>query len=274
MNYFEELNKFWRMGVTSYLTPNASLLYLCLLDIANSRHWPNQFAVKSSSLEESAGIEKKDTVYDARNKLRQIGLIDFTSKRGSKLVHYSILGVDNALITLGIISKSSEQVPEKKPKKRDNLPGTCSELDPNLPGTCSELDPCSLTDASDSGIVKRNVKETKQINNKTPLTDAKNPSVKVLIDYYHDSFLKKFGEKPVISGAKDGNLLKKLLADYPEDKIKSWLDAFFSSKDTFITGSSYSLGVFYSQINKFLADKATKKTAGGGKYAGIVHKNG
>ena len=175
MNYFEELNKFWRTGITNHLTPNASLLYLCLLDIANSRHWPNQFAVKSFVLEESTGIEKKDTVYAARNRLKQIGLIDFTSNKGSKIVNYKILGVDNAFRVLDSENEVTEKKPNKKASSKDNssgevaqkkgnLPDSSSELHPNLPDSSSDLDPDSLTDTGDSGIVKRNVKETQRNN--------------------------------------------------------------------------------------------------------------
>ena len=103
MNYFEELNNFWRLGITSYLTPNANLLYLCLLDMANSRHWPEYIAATSSSLEERTGVEKRDTLYAARARLKQVGLIDFNTKQGTKLATYKILGVENALKVMGLL---------------------------------------------------------------------------------------------------------------------------------------------------------------------------
>ena len=135
MNYFEELNLFWRTGITSYLTPNASLLYLSLLDVANSRHWPEYIAQKSSSLEDRTGIEKRDTLRDARAKLKQIGLIAFDSKQGAKITAYKILGVENALKVLGIVPDIPENwvgLPEVDPK----LTRSEAEVKPKLTRSC------------------------------------------------------------------------------------------------------------------------------------------
>jgi DnaD/phage-associated family protein len=129
MNYFEELNKFWRTGITNYLTPNASLLYLCLLDIANSRHWPQRFAVKAFVLEESTGIAKRNTLIDARNRLSQVGLIRFSSTKGSKLTHYEVLGVDHALT---MIENFASTLP-KNEKVSVNVPGGFREVSVRLP---------------------------------------------------------------------------------------------------------------------------------------------
>lgn len=79
-----------------------------------------------------------------------------------------------------------------------------------------------------------------------------NPGVRAVIDYYHDLFVQQFGEKPVIQGGKDGATVKRLVAAYGVDKLKTLLDAFFESRDPFVVQSGYTLGVFSSQVNKLL----------------------
>lgn len=83
------------------------------------------------------------------------------------------------------------------------------------------------------------------------------PDVKRFIDLYHDAFMAKFGEKPLIQGAKDGSNVKRLLGFIPFDQLTILLQRFFESDDSFIMSSGYTLGVFYSQINKLKIGKRT-----------------
>lgn len=81
-----------------------------------------------------------------------------------------------------------------------------------------------------------------------------NENSKGLIDYYFKKFEEKFKVKPSISGGKDGALLKKLHETYGFEKVKQLIDLFFDSKDRFIVDSGYTIGVFFSQINKLLIE--------------------
>ena len=241
MNYFEELNRFWRSGITSYLTPNANLLYLCLLDIANSRHWQQQFAVKAFVLEESTGIAKRNTLIDARNRLSQVGLIRFVSNKGSKITHYEILGVERALNnlanlteTIPNIEKVSVSIPEGSREVPVRFPE--GETPESLPG--AESKPHQK---------KRNVNKTNKIK------DSPNPSVKNLFNHYTDKFKQRFGGDPVIDWGKDGAIFKELLKSKPEDQLKELLDRFFDSNDEWIKNSGYTIGVFKTQANKLIA---------------------
>ena len=93
----------------------------------------------------------------------------------------------------------------------------------------------------------------------SPLAKKKTPSpVKVAIDYYHDKFKSRFGEKPIISGKKDGNLIKQVVSKYGIKKTKELLDKFFEVDDKFIQQSGYTIGVFYTQVNKLLTLQAGK----------------
>ncbi len=98
-------------------------------------------------------------------------------------------------------------------------------------------------------------KETYTKERRIKTLKDKNPSVKILIDYYHDLFFKFVGIKPNIDGAKDGAILKRLVTKYNEDQVKSFLNMFFKSDDSFIQRSGYTIGVFQSQINKLIINQ-------------------
>jgi len=129
--------------------------------------------------------------------------------------------------------------------------------------------PVTQTGHNQSTLNKLN--ETKQENNitppsppekkarDTPLKKQTDPAVKRLIDYYFNRFTEKFGTKPVIEGGKDGAIFKKLLSFKTEDELRKLLDAFFESTDPFITNSSYTVGVFKSQINKLVTSQGRKQ---------------
>ncbi len=100
---------------------------------------------------------------------------------------------------------------------------------------------------------------------KTPVCESPppkpppDPRIKVVMDYYYEKFQAKFGQAPVIHGAKDGSILKRLLAELELDRVKELMDIFFQTDDEFIIGSGYGLGVFSATINKLIT-QAVKTT--------------
>lgn len=81
------------------------------------------------------------------------------------------------------------------------------------------------------------------------------PEVKTFIDLYYNTFKDRFGQAPIIQGAKDGANVKKLLNKIPFHQLIILLERFFESDDRFIMDSGYTLGVFYSQIQKLMIGK-------------------
>ncbi|HHV62349.1 MAG TPA: hypothetical protein GXX51_06895 [Firmicutes bacterium] len=120
MNYFEELNLFWRSGITNYLTPSASLLYLAILDIANERYWPEVVVIPSTLLQGRTGIEDPQTFWKARNRLKQAGLIEFISRQGSSRCGYKVLGTQNGLLQM---AKSTIKNPCGLDSSQDSFEG-------------------------------------------------------------------------------------------------------------------------------------------------------
>ncbi len=98
----------------------------------------------------------------------------------------------------------------------------------------------------------------KKVKEKKPM----NPDIKRLIDSYNNKFLAQFGVKPVINGGQAGMLFGKLLALYDYEKILGLLVKFFDSGDKFIKDSGYTIGAFYSQVNKLIIGEQGQKQEG------------
>lgn len=93
---------------------------------------------------------------------------------------------------------------------------------------------------------------------------------KKVMDYYHDKFVEKFGEKPIIAGGKDGQLIKQIIAAHGVEKTIERLDLFFTIGDPWIKDTGYTIGVFYASLNKLIAaEKRSTETSdkrGGPKH--------
>ena len=95
------------------------------------------------------------------------------------------------------------------------------------------------------------LKGTKENLTKENLREEKIQStVPVLIQHYHDGYLTRFGEKPNITGKKDGQLLKTLVATHGADAVKARIDLLLDSTDEFIANSGRTIGVLSSCWNK------------------------
>lgn len=101
--------------------------------------------------------------------------------------------------------------------------------------------------------IKDNIKN---IITKDNIADTR---LKSLIDHHFQNYQRKFGKKYVVSGKKDADLLKKLLNNLSEEEIKKLNDVFFESDDEFVQKSGYTIGVFYSQINKLQISRSGRK---------------
>lgn len=80
MNYIELVNQFWKSDIEHSFTGNESKLYFFLLHISNTLSWKNPFRLSYRQIELGAGLTV-NTVKTARNRLKQAGLIDFTTGR-------------------------------------------------------------------------------------------------------------------------------------------------------------------------------------------------
>lgn len=95
-------------------------------------------------------------------------------------------------------------------------------------------------------------------------TVQKPPSdVPAAMQHYQDAYTARFHEKPNISGAKDGAILKRLLKAHGLDAVKHRIGNMLHSQDAFIRGSGCTIGILSSQWNKLRTRETnTGKTAG------------
>lgn len=96
-------------------------------------------------------------------------------------------------------------------------------------------------------------------NEKKCLRGSPNPAVKEFIDFWFQSFRAKCGKPYMVNGGKEGALVKKLLGTHSLEDLKDLGETFFKSADPFIQKSDYTIGVFYSQINKLVAEGSQRK---------------
>jgi phage replication O-like protein O len=106
------------------------------------------------------------------------------------------------------------------------------------------------------GTHKRNSKETILRDSKKP-----NPAIKEFFAYWDKAFREKTGKDYFFNRGKEGSLTKKMLNSYSIERLKELVGIFFKSQDHFFLNSGYTIGFFYSQINKVVieAEKAKSK---------------
>lgn len=83
MNYIVLINKFWQCNLERCISPNDTRLYFYLLHTCNSLGWKQPFGHSDRHLSIALGMSV-NTVRDARNRLMQLGLIDFKTPQKKK----------------------------------------------------------------------------------------------------------------------------------------------------------------------------------------------
>jgi hypothetical protein len=91
MNYIELIKKFWVTHELESFSTNAIALYFHLLEINNITLWKYSFKRNNSKVCADLGISKT-SLDNARNRLKQSGLIDFKTINGSPNVIYTLQG--------------------------------------------------------------------------------------------------------------------------------------------------------------------------------------
>lgn len=91
MNYIELIKNFWLQHNAYSLTVTETALYFYLLETNNLCRWANTFNRNNSKVLADLGIASLKTLSNARNRLKQVGLIDFKTKSGSPNVAYTLV---------------------------------------------------------------------------------------------------------------------------------------------------------------------------------------
>ena len=92
MSYIELLNEFWNQDRFNPFENVDTKLYLLLLDESNIRKWINPIVLHTYYLEERLRIKRK-AIGEARNRLKQRGMIDFIAKTNNPTI-FLLTGVE------------------------------------------------------------------------------------------------------------------------------------------------------------------------------------
>ena len=82
MTYLELINHFWAVDIVGGFSPSEKLLYFSLLYFANQLHWKvKELSIANNRILPLTGCSRK-TLQEARETLKQYGLIDFKKGNG------------------------------------------------------------------------------------------------------------------------------------------------------------------------------------------------
>ena len=79
----------------------------------------------------------------------------------------------------------------------------------------------------------------------------KGPTQQV-IDLYHDLYLKRHGIKPVISGGKDGKLIKTMIDTWGLDVVLGLVERFVESNDSWAVRRGWTIAALYDCAPRIL----------------------
>ena len=99
LSYIELINRFWEYYSIKRISDIDTTMYFYLLNECNIRRWLNPFELQTRNLEAGLQISRK-TITEARNRLKQRGLIDFMEARGRRPTVYLLEGVDVSNVML------------------------------------------------------------------------------------------------------------------------------------------------------------------------------
>lgn len=89
MNYITEIRAFYDWLELNQIDATHISLWHGLMHIANKTGWQSEFTIPMSTLELKTGL-KRGAIYNARNKLQQLGLITFSERKGNQCSSYTI----------------------------------------------------------------------------------------------------------------------------------------------------------------------------------------
>ena len=103
-------------------------------------------------------------------------------------------------------------------------------------------------------------KESKGKDSIVKRTYSKHPPKSAIFNDFFNLHLHYLNQKYIsLNENKDINLLNKLVDELGDEDVRERLERFFKSKDKFVLENGFSVGMFYSQINKLGKDQKKDK---------------
>lgn len=124
MNYIELINRFWVVHEENCFTTCEIAIYFYLLKVNNASNWIQFFKRNNAKIMADLGIKDRRTLENARNRLKQSGLIDYQKKSTNPNVTYSLTTAFNAQADaqadVQASAQASAQADDTKYKQKPN----------------------------------------------------------------------------------------------------------------------------------------------------------
>lgn len=126
MTYIDLINRFWEAYRVKKFSDIDTTIYFFLLNECNIRRWLNPFELQTRNIEICIGVSRK-TIGEARNRLKQRGMIDFVEAQGRGPTTYLIDGADITNNLLRELFCVSDSVTPKKHKGNTRVTQTVTQ---------------------------------------------------------------------------------------------------------------------------------------------------
>ncbi|AQX84011.1 hypothetical protein ELBR111191_14705 [Elizabethkingia bruuniana] len=141
MNYLAAINNFWSMNEIHSFHSNEIALYFYLLRVNNLCSWKESFKHNNYKIMAAINISSFKTLSNARNKLKQSGLIDFKTKNGSAETEYSLSTlVKNTKVKDEVSDEVWDEVMTRLGMSKDKLNKTSSSFKKEAKGESDDLE--------------------------------------------------------------------------------------------------------------------------------------
>lgn len=151
MNYIREINAFYDLVQVKQLSTGQIALWHALMHINNKCSWAEWFTVPNLTLELISGLSRKG-IYNARNTLKQHGLIDFKSN-GTKATSYKIIPLTNN--TQASTQNSTQDKITMQNITQDTTQGTTQDTTQDS-ATLNKLNETKLNNINTTSTTKKN----------------------------------------------------------------------------------------------------------------------
>lgn len=190
--------------------------------------------------------------YGWHKKSDRISISYFQNKSGLQRRHISRALKD--LVERNIVTKNDTSFITTYGFQKDNSKWKLSPKMTHITKNDTSLSPKMTLKLSPKLVHTKETKETNTKENILTSSPKTNPDIKIFIDFWYQTFQAKFNKPYCVNGSKEGNLVKKLIQTYKLDPLKTLAVKFFNTPDEFIFKAGYTIGVFYSQINKLAGE--------------------
>ena len=126
MTYIDLINRFWEAYRVKKFSDIDTAIYFFLLNECNITRWLNPFELQTRNIEICIGVSRK-TIGEARNRLKQRGIIDFVEAQGRGPTTYLIDGADITNNVLRELFCASDSVTSKKHKGNTRVTQTVTQ---------------------------------------------------------------------------------------------------------------------------------------------------